>query len=291
MASLGHIAVGMAAARVVPADTPRARPSLGAIVFWSLLSFLPDADVVGFGLGVRYADEWGHRGATHSFVFSLALGAVIGLAAPRFGRPALRTGVFASLVLASHALLDTLTNGGLGCALFWPFDLTRYFAPWNPIPVSPIGLNFFSPYGMFVAASELLLFAPLIWFALSPGAARDAGRGRRAGAVVLLIGAWLAGLWLFFSTDPVRERVVRVVLRDTTEFTRGFSEETLDTIERGETTDVVRTRLGPPFRELGAPEQPCWIYSRSPDRGYFRARAVCFADGRVTAVIRRWIRE
>jgi inner membrane protein len=169
MASLGHIAVGMAAARVVPAGTPRARPTLGAIVFWSLLSFCPDSDVIGFGLGIRYADEWGHRGATHSFVFSLALGTVIGLLAPRFGRPALRTGIFASLVLASHALLDTLTNGGLGCALLWPFDLTRYFAPWNPIPVSPIGLSFLSPYGLSVALTELVLFSPLIWFALSPG--------------------------------------------------------------------------------------------------------------------------
>jgi inner membrane protein len=69
-------------------------------------------------------------------------------------------------VLASHALLDTLTNGGLGCALFWPFDLTRYFAPWTPIPVSPIGLRYFSSYGMFVAGSEAVLFAPVVWFAL-----------------------------------------------------------------------------------------------------------------------------
>jgi hypothetical protein len=37
--------------------------------------------------------------------------------------------VCATLVAASHAGLDTLTGSGLGCALFWPFDLTRYFAP------------------------------------------------------------------------------------------------------------------------------------------------------------------
>jgi len=74
----------------------------------------------------------------------------------------------ASLVLVSHPLLDTLTDGGLGCALFWPFDLTRYFAPWRPIPVAPIGLAFFSPFGLFVAAVELVIFAPLFWFALTP---------------------------------------------------------------------------------------------------------------------------
>ena len=40
-----------------------------------------------------------------------------------------------------------MIDGGLGCALFWPFDLTRYFAPWRPIPVAPIGMDFFSPHG------------------------------------------------------------------------------------------------------------------------------------------------
>src|SRR5688572_10334270 len=147
MASVGHVAVGIAAARVHSEHVPR----WSSMALWSALSLLPDADVVGFALGVQYADEWGHRGATHSFVFSLALGAAIGAAAPLWHRPAVRTGVLAALVLASHALLDIFTNGGLGCALFWPFDLTRYFAPWTPIPVSPIGLAFLSPYGMFVA--------------------------------------------------------------------------------------------------------------------------------------------
>src|SRR5688572_8463157 len=143
----------MAAARVYRTGRSARRASTTAMLLWAALSFLPDADVVGFGFGVRYEDEWGHRGATHSLLFSLALGAAIGLLAPLFRAPAVRTGVMASLVLASHALLDTLTNGGLGCALFWPFDQARYFAPWTPIPVSPIGLGYLSPYGMFVAAT------------------------------------------------------------------------------------------------------------------------------------------
>ena len=133
---------------------------------WAALSFLPDADVIGFGFGVRYGDAWGHRGATHSLVFALVLGSVVGVLAPFFERPAWRTGIFAALVVATHPLLDTLTNGGLGCALFWPFDATRYFAPWRPIPVSPIGLGYLSPYGMFVALTELVIFSPFIWMAL-----------------------------------------------------------------------------------------------------------------------------
>lgn len=166
MASLGHIAVGMAAARFESPARAAARPAIGAMLFWSALSFLPDADVIGFGFGIAYSDPWGHRGATHSLLFSLALGVAVGFGARYFNKPALRTGALATLVVASHALLDTLTDGGLGCALLWPFDLTRYFAPWRPIPVSPIGLGYLSPYGMLVAVTELAVFSPLIAYAL-----------------------------------------------------------------------------------------------------------------------------
>jgi inner membrane protein len=134
---------------------------------WSALSFLPDADVISFQFGVRYADEWGHRGASHSLMFAVAVGVAVGLLAPLFKRSVLRTTIFAILVIASHPLLDTLTNGGLGIALFWPFDHARYFAPLRPLPVSPIGLGFFSMYGMLVAVIELVVFSPLFWFGLS----------------------------------------------------------------------------------------------------------------------------
>jgi inner membrane protein len=129
---------------------------------------LPDADVVGFRFGVRYAAVWGHRGATHSLAFALVLGLLIGWLSGWLGLPRLRTTLCAVAVLASHGLLDTLTDGGLGCALLWPFDHARYFAPWRPIPVAPIGRAFFSSTGLRVACAELLLFAPLFLYALWP---------------------------------------------------------------------------------------------------------------------------
>jgi inner membrane protein len=167
MASIGHLAVGVSAARLYRQDVPDQRAPLASMLFWSALSFLPDADVIGFSSGIRYADEWGHRGASHSLMFAVVVGAAVGAVAPIFKRPAWRTAITAVLVITSHPLLDTLTNGGLGIALFWPFDHTRYFAPWRPIPVSPIGLGFFSPYGMFVALVELVVFLPLFWFGLT----------------------------------------------------------------------------------------------------------------------------
>jgi inner membrane protein len=60
------------------------------------------------------------------------------------------------LITISHGCLDALTDGGLGVAFFAPLDQTRYFFPWRPIEVSPIGLDFFSARGLTVIESELL---------------------------------------------------------------------------------------------------------------------------------------
>jgi inner membrane protein len=143
---------------------------------WSALAMLPDADVVGFRFGVRYSAPFGHRGATHSLVFAVAVAAVVGLLAAALRWDAWRFTVLSFAVVSSHALLDTLTDGGLGCALFWPFSLRRYFAPWNPIPVAPIGARFFSQRGLSVALSELLMFAPVFLYAVWPRRSRPGHR-------------------------------------------------------------------------------------------------------------------
>jgi inner membrane protein len=61
------------------------------------------------------------------------------------------------LVTASHGMIDAMTDGGLGVAFFAPFDNNRYFFPWRPVQVSPIGIApFFSRYGFDVLRSEFL---------------------------------------------------------------------------------------------------------------------------------------
>lgn len=119
---------------------------------------LPDLDVIGFHFGVHYGDFWGHRGFTHSLAFAALLAGVATLLTR--GTVCSRPGMiwfFLFLATASHGLLDAMTNGGLGVAFFSPFDLRRYFLPFRPILVSPIGIDrFFSAHGMAVLASEAL---------------------------------------------------------------------------------------------------------------------------------------
>ena len=130
------------------------------------------------------------RRYTFALAIALVVGRAAGVAARAVNRPVVTTALLTSAVLASHSLLDTMTDGGLGCALFWPIDATRYFAPWRPIPVAPIGLDFFSSAGGVVALIELLLFAPLLVVALRP--AVKAARVLLAASVALsLVTAWL----------------------------------------------------------------------------------------------------
>ena len=130
----------------------------------ALCSVLPDVDVIGFWLGIPYGAPLGHRGLTHSIAFAAALaGAATLLGWPR---GAARPAVFAFLFLcaASHGLFDAMTDGGLGVAFFAPFDNTRFFLPWRPIRVSPIGVGgFFGPRGLAILASELFwIWIPLL---------------------------------------------------------------------------------------------------------------------------------
>ncbi|MDR2856791.1 MAG: metal-dependent hydrolase [Novosphingobium sp.] len=118
-----------------------------------LLAMLPDADVIGFRFGIAYADDWGHRGALHSLAMAAVMtGAVL---AVRRDMRGWGSAAFLLFAAASHGLLDMLTSGGLGVALFWPVESARHFAPWRPIRVSPIGMRFLSPRGWETALSEL----------------------------------------------------------------------------------------------------------------------------------------
>jgi len=154
---ISHAAVAVAAGLAfAPRDVPDH--------FWSTsiaCSIIADADVIGFSFGIPYHHFFVHRGFFHSPFFGLLMSVfLVGVLFREvgiFSRQWFFYLIFFFLLSASHGILDAFTSGGLGIALLSPFDSTRYFFPWTPIMVSPIGIKgFFSKWGLVVIKSELL---------------------------------------------------------------------------------------------------------------------------------------
>ncbi|WP_299672370.1 metal-dependent hydrolase [uncultured Polaribacter sp.] len=125
-----------------------------------ICAIIPDADVIGFNFNISYASFWGHRGFSHSFLFAFILGVLVTFLFYRklfLTKRGIILILFFFLCTASHSILDAMTTGGRGVAFFSPFNDTRYFFPWRPIKVSPIGImRFFSERGIKVISSELI---------------------------------------------------------------------------------------------------------------------------------------
>jgi inner membrane protein len=154
---IAHAVVGAAAAVAVASPRTPVRVWPLAVV----CAMLPDGDVGAFGVGIPYGHPFGHRGFFHSPFFACLLAAFVVAAFFRderaFGRRWWGLLGFFAAVGASHGVLDAFTNGGRGIALLAPFSWRRFFAPWRPIVVSPIGLDeFLSEWGVRVLASELV---------------------------------------------------------------------------------------------------------------------------------------
>lgn len=121
----------------------------------ALATILPDVDVVSFAFGIPYSDPYGHRGFTHSIAFAAFIGILAAVYAPQLNSTARLAFWLVFVSTLSHPFLDSFTNGGLGVAWFWPIADTRYFMPWQPIEVSPIGARgFFTERGLVVLVSE-----------------------------------------------------------------------------------------------------------------------------------------
>jgi inner membrane protein len=144
---------------------------LGRLVSTRLMWFsivccmLPDLDALAFQFGIPYASPWGHRGFTHSITFAVILALFATLLSPALKSKAWIVGLVVFISTISHPLLDMLTNGGLGVALYWPISNERVFFAFRPIAVSPIGVtNFFTERGWQVIQSELLwVGCPRFW--------------------------------------------------------------------------------------------------------------------------------
>ena len=132
------------------------RVPMSLVVLAAVCSAVPDVDVIGFRFGIPYGAPLGHRGLTHSILFAVVLAAVVAFAYARFTTIPFQTAfTFLFVAIASHGMLDAMTNGGRGIGFFIPFSNRRYFLPWRPIRVSPIGAEGFAAKARVVLASEL----------------------------------------------------------------------------------------------------------------------------------------
>ncbi len=152
-----HSFIGISLAVAAPKTVSRPKFMLAA----GFLAVFPDADVVAFALGIPYADPLGHRGLTHSLLFSLFAGFLCSLLFVRqigwWSRAWWQVFGLLSLAAASHGVLDALTDAGLGVGFFIPLDNSRYFFPFRPIATSPIGISrFFSGDFVRILVNEVL---------------------------------------------------------------------------------------------------------------------------------------
>ncbi len=172
---LTHAIVGAALASRVPEQRPRGRLVSCLVV----LSILPDLDVIAFAVGIPYGYPLGHRGLSHSLPFAVLIAwfvvPYVFPSVPKYTRVWWRLWLACALAMASHGLLDALTNGGLGVGFLLPFHSQRYFFPVRPLMVSPIGLSAFLDGPMIrVFFSEMVY----VWMPLAIGFALVFARDR-----------------------------------------------------------------------------------------------------------------
>jgi inner membrane protein len=175
--ALTHAYVGAALGAFAPRWLRGARFSL----LLAALAAAPDLDVVAFAFGIPYEHRYGHRGFSHSLVAACLGALAVWIWRYRSVRP-LSGRWFAfcawvSIAIASHGLLDALTNGGRGVGFFIPFDERRYFFPWRPLQVSSLNpLDFLTGHALDVLVPELLW----VWLPASALFVLAFARARRA---------------------------------------------------------------------------------------------------------------
>lgn len=185
---------------------------------------VPDLDVITYALEIRANEPLGHRGLVHSlavalvvaFLGALAVGRGLAKKSPEFRRIFL----FLFAATAAHGLLDALTHGEVGVALFAPFSSIRVASPWKLLPACPVGLTeYLSYFGLLTLANETLFAIAPVALAVSlvrarrpdPDATEPTPRRVLAASGVWLVMASVARLGMPDTFAPTIPRVLEPV--------------------------------------------------------------------------------
>jgi len=134
-----HALAPVAAAIIIPDRRVQWRLVIAA----ALASALPDVDsfshwIWGMPSPSAPLPPWWHRGAAHSLFVAVAVGCLAAAMHKHLRVRATTAGLVVGAAMASHGILDMLSNGGVPVAYLWPLSSARLFADWRPIHSSPI---------------------------------------------------------------------------------------------------------------------------------------------------------
>lgn len=129
---LTHALVPLVAA-VAIARRPVPRRLIAAA---AIAAMIPDVDALSHHfLGVARDSLLSHRGIMHSLGAALVAGLIAAGFHERLRVRRWVAGVVVGAAMASHGLLDMMTDSGKAVAYFWPLSPARYVAIWRPIHI------------------------------------------------------------------------------------------------------------------------------------------------------------
>jgi inner membrane protein len=109
------------------------------VIVAAFASAAPDLDWLSTHLfHIAPGSIYAHRGATHSLFVALSAGLLAALAHRRLAVRPLAAGVIVSGAMATHGLLDMMTDSVQPVAYLWPLSSIRLFADWRPFHSSEV---------------------------------------------------------------------------------------------------------------------------------------------------------
>lgn len=111
---------------------------------------------------------YAHRGAAHSLFVALAAGVIAACFHRKLEVKPLTAGVVIAAAMASHGLLDMMTDTGRGVAYLWPLNSARMISDWRPIHSGQVHMAHLFSQGFARLRSEFWqLIMPMFAIALA----------------------------------------------------------------------------------------------------------------------------